>query len=232
MCKVIVLLIPATLTVGLLSFCLISDWWISVDEIKLNAFKTTQEQAFNAYIRGEADPTLATISTTTRKTTTTTPDVLDPTTIVVKTKKNKPTLQEEFSDTYDSNDANLYDDEEASLSNHTLDEEESDLADVKRMRKREQPSTPKDYVYVTKLWPLTKSKSLFSECIRYEKLTLKMSVAYLNMSNKEPILGTIHYGGLLNATSEEAVVAANEMCQGKMGMISCSLNNECVQGTM
>ena len=99
--------------------------------------------------------------------------------------------------------------------------------DMKKLRKKRSSSssTSKEFVYVTKLWPMIKSKSLYSECIRYEKLTLRMSMSYLNLSNKEPIVGTIHYGnGLLNASSET--------CTGKVGMISCLLSNECVQGTM
>ena len=42
------------------------------------------------------------------------------------------------------------------------------------MGKQSSPVFPADYVYVTKLWPLTVSKSLFSECIAYEKLKLKV----------------------------------------------------------
>ena len=224
LCKVIVLLLPATITVGLLSFCLISDWWIGVDEIKLTAFKQAQENAFQVYMHGGVVQQQQETTTTTKLTTTT---------IKIKTTTTKKLNDDLAVDDYGSNGGeNVYDDEmtSTSLSNNSdtlnYDAENIDQENMKKLRKkRSSTSKSNEFVYVTKLWPMIKSKSLYSECIRYEKLTLRMSMSYLNLSNKEPIVGTIHYGnGLLNASSET--------CTGKVGMISCLLSNECVQGTM
>jgi len=105
---------------------------------------------------------------------------------------------------------------------------------MKKLKRKKRSSSSgrsqkNDFVFITKLWPMIKSKSLYSECIRYEKLTLRMSLSYLNLSNKEPIVGTIYYG---NALTNRSGFGNNEQCTGRVGMISCLLSNECVQGTM
>ena len=241
LCKVVVLLLPATITVGLLSFCLISDWWINIDEVKLGSFKASQESAFQAYLRGERLPAESsgssspTTATTTTATPTTKPEKKPTATAATTTTTTtrKAAFPDDPVDDYDANSSNdnVYDDAAkqggagvSTVGEASYDDDE-DQDDVKKIKKRETRDT--DHVYVTKLWPLVKSKSLYSECVRYEKLTLKLSLQYLSMENKEPIAGTIHYGHLLNASRQ-----VNEPCKGKIGTISCLLNNECVQGTM
>jgi hypothetical protein len=227
LCKVIVLLLPATITVGLLSFCLISDWWIGVDEAKLAAFKHAQDKAFQAYLSGDSIQIERTLITKNKLT----PTTMTPTTSTTTstTKKPPPTNDDD-----DYGNSGMYDDDETSSSNDTLNYEameNEESQEVKKLKKRQSSSiNNKEFVYVTKLWPMIKSKSLYSECVRYEKLTFRMSLSYLNLSNKEPISGTIHYGNdLINNNGSNET---HEQCKGRVGMISCLLSNECVQGTM
>ena len=97
------------------------------------------------------------------------------------------------------------------------------------MGKQSSPVFPADYVYVTKLWPLTVSKSLFSECIAYEKLKLKVSLAYLGQPGKEPLVARVHYGPTLLATYAEQQSRA---CDGRIGMVKCLLTQQCVKGNL
>jgi len=81
---------------------------------------------------------------------------------------------------------------------------------------------------LTKLWPFVKYKSLYSECIEYRKLNLKISAAFLNQPNKEPVIGTINYGKFLNKLSNDS----KNNCDSKTGMIQCLLTQDCVHGKM
>jgi len=231
LCKVIVLLLPATITVGLLSFCLISDWWIGVDEMKLAAFKQAQDKAFEAYLGGGGGGA-SDVDVVQIERTVTTKNKISPTTKLTTT-ATTTTKKPSTNDDDDYGNGGMYDDEtsSSSSSNDTLNYEameNEESQEVKKLKKRQVNS--KEFVYVTKLWPMIKSKSLYSECVRYEKLTFRMSLSYLNLSNKEPISGTIHYGNDLIGNSSSS--KANEQCKGRVGMISCLLSNECVQGTM
>lgn len=251
LCKIIVLLLPATVTVGLLSFCLISDWWINIDEAKLDDFKVAQAKSFDAYLKGEATAT-PTNDRAFKKTTPSTTTTITTTFTTTATTTAKTSITTEFkqasddlADDYDSNsntNESMYDDEETTKASSSpasgleanyddADESSGEFKRMKKLRKRRDNATPNkvDFVYVTKLWPLIKSKSLYSECIRYEKVTLKMSMQYLSLPNKEPIRGTIHYGDALNRSSTSGT---SDECKGKMGMISCLLSKECVQGVI
>jgi hypothetical protein len=221
LCKIIVLLLPATITVGLLSFCLTSDWWIGIDELKLKSFKLGQEDAFQAYLYGEQPSLIKGITKTAQMPTTTTTDA--------------PSLTTTSTDRFhDEDDYDIYADDDSMLNNATSMEfdqaydmeKDHDLKRIKKATDKRQTIQRDNYVYVTKLWPIIKSKSIYSECIRYEKLTLKMSLAFLKLAKKEPIYGTIDYGRLLNASIKQE----NDICKGKVGLISCLLSKECVQG--
>lgn len=81
---------------------------------------------------------------------------------------------------------------------------------------------------MTRLWPLVKYKSLYSECVEYRKIHLKISSAFLNQPNKEPLLGTIHYGRLMSKINNSSKLN----CDTQPGMIKCLLTQECVQGRL
>lgn len=83
-----------------------------------------------------------------------------------------------------------------------------------------------DYVYVSWLWPLVKRKSLFSRCVEYVPLPLRLSVAYLMRAQKEPIAGQIHYGPGLMAKVGDSSTA----CPGQIGKTRCLFSGQCVPG--
>jgi len=87
-----------------------------------------------------------------------------------------------------------------------------------------------DYVYVMRMWPLIKYKSLYAECIEYKELPLKVSAAYLLQSKKEPISGAINYGPHLNKMLKEGRASSVSICD--QGEIQCVLSQECVRGTL
>lgn len=228
LCKIIVLLLPATITVGLLSFCLISDWWIGIDEPKLDSFKLGQEDAFQAYLHGEEPSPFKVSTKTAQMFTKATPGAPSVTT----TTKTTPTTT--IGHFKDEDDYDLYSDDDSMLNNATAMEfdtsydMENDQKRVKKATNKRQTIQNQNYVYVTKLWPIIKSKSIYSECVRYEKLTLKIGLPFLKMANKEPIYATINYGSLLNTSVKQE----NDICKGKVGQISCLLTKNCVQGTI
>jgi hypothetical protein len=84
-----------------------------------------------------------------------------------------------------------------------------------------------DYIYVTKLWPLVKSKSLYSDCVEYHKLRLKLSLGYLTLDKKEPIGGQLHYYDNAAYFTDEQNPAGS--CQ-KKAMIYCNFTKTCKQG--
>lgn len=102
------------------------------------------------------------------------------------------------------------------------------------VRSKTQSQFQSDYVYITRLWPFTVAKSPFTECIAYEKLPLKLSVAYLLQPHKEPIIGQIHYGAYYAATAKTAAIAtptsSTTSCNGQIGFTKCLMQNECVLG--
>lgn len=90
-----------------------------------------------------------------------------------------------------------------------------------------------DYVYVMRMWPLVKFKSLYAECIEYKELPLKVSAAYLLQSKKEPVSGAINYGPHLNDVLKQgrsSSGANQQICD--QGEIQCLLSQECVRGAL
>jgi hypothetical protein len=95
----------------------------------------------------------------------------------------------------------------------------------------------KDYVYITKQWPLIKFKSLYSECIEYNEFKLRISSAYLVQPKKEPIVGQINYGSHLNTMAlmqrkahENSEGEEDDMDACDVGMVKCILSQECMPG--
>jgi hypothetical protein len=101
--------------------------------------------------------------------------------------------------------------------------EEYDYEEESTATRNKRQVLGKNYVYVTKLWPFVKYKTLYSESIQYHKLRLKLSVSYLTNERKEPLIGKIDY--LENFSS----VNANE-CDEKNGKIMCLMSRSCVTG--
>ncbi|CAF0793214.1 unnamed protein product [Brachionus calyciflorus] len=95
------------------------------------------------------------------------------------------------------------------------------LFNTKKLGNKQDLEYP-NYVYITKLWPFRSSKSLYSECLQYHELKLKLSVSYLQMEKKEPLVGTIHY---FNKKNNDRII-----CDEKSGMIKCVFNGQCRQG--
>ena len=233
-CKLIILLIPALATVALLGFCLLSDWWIKINPAKLDAFKKSQELDFSQYLKAlesnsarvvskkdEFKPDLTTTTSTTSTTTTTT--------------QTEPSTTAEILE---------HDEEQDETSSHDSFDAEEDFKRFKKLKRQisnqtedyadpeldEKPSAALklDHVYITQLWPFVKYKTLYYECVTYEKLRLRISVEYLNSSNKEPISGSINYGNLIDKNGAEH----ESKCKAKLGQISCLLNKQCVYGTV
>lgn len=84
-----------------------------------------------------------------------------------------------------------------------------------------------EFVFVTKLWPLIKMKSLYSECVEYRVMRLKMSVGYLVAEKKEPIVGELHYfdDGLFDNWAVDA-----DECAQKPGNVFCRFTKSCKKG--
>lgn len=215
--KTIFLILVTLTTIGLLSFCLISGWWIKIDEKKLQetwiryqedyaTFNGGLKQGVNEKSRNKED-----LTTTTLKSITTT-------SIANSTSVNLLDTNYDYANyDYSNYDTNYLDSDTPKTDSDSLKPSKRDTKQV-------------DYVYIVKRWPLTKFKSLYSECIEYREFPLKISTAYLVQSKKEPIIGQINYGQQLNALlkSSREINTMNGKCG--VGQIRCVLSQECVQG--
>lgn len=130
-------------------------------------------------------------------------------------KSKAPSSAESQTDSYeDDQDDLMYNDE--SVQSENLFKQAG--ASSKQTVKKAQPN----YVYITKLWPFRKYKSLYSDCVEYKKLNLRLSVSYLTSSHKEPIIGDIHY--------YENNITSQESCNEKSGNIKCLFTQQCRSG--
>ena len=256
----IVLLVPSLLTLGLLGFSLFSDYWIKIKDVQLEQVQFKYENNFNIFNGGGvarlsggaaekgngSSVVLMTTTTSTprpvtrqRSTSTTTTSTTTTTTTV------RSTTQAEYNDDGLTSDDTTYDNDEYRDKDpvNPNDYELNTQDDFKRKKLKRQvmaavpppppPQTPVSFVYITKLWPFTKYKSLYSECIEYKKMHLKLSTSYLNQINKAPIIGPINYGPYLTYVKGQLMEDArgeNKQCDNKIGYIKCVLNQQCVPG--
>lgn len=307
LCKIMILFVPTFASIVLLIFCLTSDWWTQINQVKLDRVRSLYESEFKSFIDSQQQP----VNTAQQYELVNGNKNSDPTTSVVLKKKedesnvikntnnfstmttttitNKKNMDNDEMDDESLNENDENDNNDASEDNsEDYNENDDEQAKKKKLRKKRQSSnedadegtsaenydyqendetatttkstttsTKKqlitssvsntlqqietssiqaiknikeyDYVYITKLWPFTTAKSLFSECTKYEKLTLKISIAYLNQANKEPIVGHIHYGNnILNR--HHSTTSSATSCNGKIGMTRCIMTDECVTG--
>ena len=82
-----------------------------------------------------------------------------------------------------------------------------------------------DYFYVEKLWPFTKRFGLYSKCVEYKKLHLKVSNSFLT-NNRVPIIKSslIHYPKYIIFNKN-----ASKPCDST-DQVRCYYNGECVRG--
>lgn len=210
--KSLFLLAITLITIGLLSFCLVSDWWIKINQAKLEAIQTEYTSFYkNNFNDGDHETKLDENAY----------DIKDDVFLEPKNSFNLysstsapevTTISNEF--TYDYG---PYDDYMSY----------EDPFDETNANKNKRSAKVVEYVYVNKLWPLVKYKSLYSECIEYKEFPLKISTAYLVQSKKEPLIGRIDYGKHLNELLKAERINT-DMCEP--GMIRCVLSQECVKG--
>lgn len=161
-CKILTLFVPSLVTLALLTYCLVSDTWVTIDWVKLENVTRNYRADYDAY-------------------------------------KSKYELLE---------------------ANQNGDQFSSDnLFNTKKLGKHDSEIT--NYVFVTKLWPFRVSKSLYAECLQYHELKIRLSVSYLQLEKKEPIVGNIHY---FKKNADRAT------CDEKSGMIKCLFNQQCRPG--
>jgi hypothetical protein len=253
--KITFLLITGLITTGLLTFMLVSDGWIGINRQKLNVVEKKFETQFQIYSGQKAneDPNEEQIKSTTQtsfisantkinkltrstSTTTTTTTTKTTSTVTVSTKtiaKASTKINDHDLDNNDNHetDQDVEENDETETGNHddeNLDYEQEDTSNNNKRLKRSSDNEVVDYVYLTKLWPFVKYKSLYSECIEYKKLNLKISSSFLNQPNKELLIGTINYGKLLDKRANESLL----VCDAKAGMIKCLLTQTCVHGKL
>lgn len=116
----------------------------------------------------------------------------------------------------------------------TEEDAQTTAAEIDQQQQQHHPMGPGlspdriDYIYVTKLWPFVKYKSLYSECVEYHKIKLKMSLSYLTTEKKEPIVGDLHYydntAYFPNINDDSPATCA------KKSMIYCSFTKTCKYG--
>ena len=193
--KVICLLVPALCSVGLLSFCLISDLWLGMNQVKVNAAAARYQSDYASYSGSNRTVLNSVVNEPMAPTTTTT------------TSAPATSAEEQVSD-------------EAS------EDEWDDSADYETNEganrlKRSEPVV--DYVFIRRLWPLVKYKSLYSECVEYQSLPLKISAAFLTLPNKEPLVGGVDYGKVTQRST-------GRQCEANKGMVRCLLSQQCVYG--
>ena len=83
-----------------------------------------------------------------------------------------------------------------------------------------------EWFYIEKLWPLTKRFGLYSKCVEYKKIYLKLSNNFIT-TNKNSIIKSslIHYPDYIISNKNE-----NKPCGGDDNQVRCFYNNECVVG--
>lgn len=178
--KSLFLLVVTLISIGLLTFCLVSDWWLKVNEAKLKATQNEFERAYLAFNQQN-------------------PSVLGKADIQVKSQLDSKLeeLPKQVLDDGSSIDSYGYDDDYYLY-------DDSNSKQISRNKR-----SPMDFVYIKKKWPLVKLKSLFSECIEYKEFYMRISIAYLTI-NIEPIIGEIHYGKyLLNEQENDSFKCQN-----------------------
>jgi hypothetical protein len=225
--KVSLLLVPSLATVVLLLYCMFSDSWVSINMERLHNVTVLYENEYNV-VTGKAvaftnldrsgdsinqvvsfrdKVTTEATTTTTRTTTTTTTTTTTPI---------------DSGEMYEAEETDSTNHEEETGEEYPAESSNENLLD-KNTRARRQVGR-NNFVYITKLWPLTRFKGLYSECIQYFPFKLKISKAYLNLENKEPIIGVIDYLDTLNSSRQ------TKTCDEKAGQILCPLNKKCVTG--
>lgn len=225
--KATLLLIPSLTTLGLLVYCLFSDTWIGINHERLHNITVLYENQYQIATGRMIPPpsslnrpTVKPISTTSSTTTTTATTTTDSESI------------------YDTDDETHAADEttDGGATQHTAETEEvseggssdedyeTEAVTNEKSRKKRQ-FRQRDYVYVTKLWPFIKYKGLYSECVQYFRLRMRISKSYLIMENKEPVVGMIDYLDSINNASR-----ASLGCNEKAGQIACLLSRKCVNG--
>lgn len=248
--KLIVLLIPSLATVTLLFYCLFSDTWIQINQGRLHNMTVLYENEYHE-ITGRGDQALIAKNmhiinarreqlqrsrsssvdiVNYRQHSTSVIPASTTTTTVVESTTTTSTLSSVVSTTTEVIGENVYETEtEQSGEEETGGEEyvdtDSTVQEENLKRNRRGLSRPNNFVYVTKLWPFVKLKSLYSECVEYHRLRLKMSTAYLTLERKEPIVGVIDYidGSLREGEHDSA-------CDEKSGKIQCLFSKKCVTG--
>lgn len=229
--KSLFLLAITLISIGLLTVCLVSDWWIQVDQARLQAveqqyqaeyvrYKSTMDEQssevgnFDQEVKQFVPPSPSLDSGLDNQRW----DDVKPETTTEGTTRAAPTTT--MTTTTSEYEYGLYDyagyDDPFSEDNH------------KKIKRRSAPRVV-DYVYVMRMWPLVKFKSLYAECIEYKELPLKVSAAYLLQSKKEPVAGAINYGPHLNDMLKQGRSSrGGQICD--QGEIQCVLSQECVRG--
>ena len=217
--KATLLLIPSLATVVLLLYCMLSDTWIQIHTERLHNISILYENEFNV-LKGNG---LA-ADNTQQRAQTNRPNIEMLTKSTASTTVTVPSTTVTSGSVTESD--NVYETEEQGQADEAGSEEYVDAGEIKEEEKpaRAKRQTKTSFVFIKKLWPFSKFKGLYSECVSYTPLRLKISRSFLNMENKEPIVGSIDYMGNLNA-------ARNAVdCDEKAGKISCLLSKKCVTG--
>ena len=226
--KIAFMLLSGLIIASLLSFMLISDQWIKINTEKLNDLEKKLETDFQLFTGPTVDqvkqtttaqPNLISANVKLNRLTKTTTTL----TTTVKTTTQTTTAESEHDNLTDQDGEEQEDTDQNADDSENLDYEQE--SDAKRHKRSDEQVV--DYVYLTKLWPFVKYKSLYSECIEYKKVNLKISSAFLTQPNKEPLLGTVSYGKLINQLTNNSQIH----CE-KPGMIKCLVSQQCVQGKL
>jgi hypothetical protein len=233
--KVTLLLIPSLATLVLLVYCLFSDAWVTINLERLHNVTVLYENEYNV-VTGKpvavtnldrsgvnfnqvvnlrdkmvtAMPTGEPVTTTTMESTTTT------TTPV--------TTEADMYEADDSSESTNHEEEAGEEYPAESGSSSENLIDKNSRARRQLAASRNSFFYITKLWPLTRAKGLYSECVQHFPFKLKISKSYLNQENKEPIIGVIDYLDAFNTTR------VSKTCDEKNGQILCPLNKKCVTG--
>jgi hypothetical protein len=92
-----------------------------------------------------------------------------------------------------------------------------------------------DYFYIEKQWPFIKHDGIYSKCIEYHTIFLKISTSYLMFVNKPLIKSAkIHYPKFIvnkiNGDEANNGDHADGSCDPSVGYVRCASKNECVVG--
>lgn len=241
--KVVLLTIPCMATLGLLIYCLISQQWVEVDEQRLASITETFEREFVAYENRTRWPSSSRVGplvgksssnerTTTPTTTTTTTTTETTTTTTVASTAGTAADPDYTAEDYE--DDENQDENGAVQRKRDLSSSSANLFERRTLKGKpghamEITSVKKhgDFVYVTQLWPLVKRKSVYSECIEYVRLKLKMSRSYLIAERKAPIVGHIHYydDGTFDRDAADSIE-----CASRPGTVFCQFTKTCKKG--